>query len=207
MLTQFLTQVFEHGRVTVAGVDDPVVVDDSVRQLLTEADSARRLHLPSGLPELEINSAVWGAQKLYHSAVLLVHRAASADQTAELLQSWSSSPAEGCSNLNAAVHYSVDLCLRFMGDVIRMNQLAASDDPVSEQLLMLLREWPLSAVGSGVCEVIESSPVWQHPSLKLMFLDRAVKADDRSVLTADLVVTELQHLAGGFPELFGDALP
>ena len=192
MLVNFLIDLFEHGRV---GVPAPSEADDSVsdgvRQLLGNADQIRRQNLPPGCPELSLEAAIWGASLLYRAAQLLVYRDIGPDQIPQRLRQ-----RERTANASSE-HFSADLCLQYMHDVLRLSRATAEDDPLNQHLLSVLAEWPLSAVGIGA-ELPQDFVLFEDRALRLVFLERVVERNDLTALNVPSVRTALRAETGSF---------
>ena len=81
MLAEFLTNLFEHGRVQVASRQENSVTDlTEVENVLRGAEAVWRQTLPPDMPEFDVPTAVWSAQRLYAASSCLVYRAIEPEQ-------------------------------------------------------------------------------------------------------------------------------
>src|SRR5262245_33831852 len=116
---QFLEQLFEHGRVTVSAEQNETNSDTSkLPALLEQLDALYRMQLPAGLPKLEMNAAIYGAQTICRACQLLAYRDFTDTDIQSAIQIPTMSP-------NPAVHLSVDLALHFLPDAVRLARAAA----------------------------------------------------------------------------------
>lgn len=187
MLSGFLQQLFDCGRVVVGRPESDLDLDetDSVSVLL-QAEILWRSQLPSGLPPFDSGVAMWAASKLYRAAQLLVYRDLGEEAVLKHLTR------NGVSQVTATDHYSADLCLKFLKDVLRLGNALSESDPLDTRLRLLMNDWPLSRVGFGDA-VQEESVVWTHPALRMMYLDRVMQRNDSVAKQAEHVAEELRQ--------------
>lgn len=200
MLAEFLTDLFEHGRVTVSAPEEEAATDISAAQRVLQ-ESARnwKQGLPPGLPEFDPDIALWGAGRLYTAAACLVYRHIGPEEIRRLLSRRDPAPR------TPSEHFSVDLCLQFMKDVLRLAQAASENDPLCNQIVTLLQDWPLSAVGTP-SEAEPPDVVLNHPALKLMYLERVVSRKDTRAMKFDTVCSALRGYAGAHQEVLPEAI-
>lgn len=164
------------------------------QSFLIATESVWRQTLPGGLPEFQPKTAVRAATWLYHACRFLVFRELETDALQRDLNVFvpvTNSPAE---------HYSVDLCLRFAKDVLRLSQAAAENDPLNQQILNVLQHWPLSGVGTSASTACPDV-ILNHHALRIVYLDRVVRLNDNRALQNSIVQTALTNIAGKQTEL------
>ena len=132
---------------------------------------------------------MWAADRLYNAAQFLVFRHVEPEMIRQSLKRREPAPA------TAGEHYSGDLCLCFMKDVLRLAAAASENDPLNDGIRTLMTDWPLSAVGLE-CAVVPGPGVMENKTLRLMYLDRVVKHNDRQALQDDIVKNGLQDAVG-----------
>ena len=203
-LLRFLRQLFDHGRVTVEQEVHPKVDAAAVNELLTVYEAAYRQQLPAEMPALHLEAATYGAAMLYRAAQLLIYREASAEDVARTLHLGA---AAGTSN-SAGDQYSVDLCLHFLPDLVRLARAAAQDDPLVARLLQLGACWPLSSVGiAGVVlddvSLRRIGELSQHPGLWRLYIDRVMLTGDAARLVHEPTKFAAKAAIGAFPQLAG----
>lgn len=195
MLTEFLTELFESGRVRVSG--EPATNSDDLataRETLIRTEELAGRALPHGVPDFLPEVALEAGQRVWDAARFLVYRDIDPVHIRSTLGDFrpkTNRPDE---------HYSADLCLRFMKDVLRLSRATAENDPLNQAILELLAEWPLAAVGTSA-DVRSLSVIFDHRALRLMYLDRVVRLNDTRAMQQDNVRTALNELAGAQPEL------
>ncbi len=167
----FLRQLSETGHVSVRPFGAEVGEDD----WLPELDRRARLELPGEAPVLSLPAARWAAATFYRACQLLVCRDVPADEVTAAL-------AEGCPQARSpAVHYSADLVLRYLPDLLAAARRLAAGDPLTDALIRLAQEWPLSSVGvpglapEGLAEI---DTFIGHPGLRQLYADRILQHDD-----------------------------
>lgn len=202
MYVPFLQALFEHGRVVV-GTGEPSAEDlQAGDRVLAEMEARNRLDGPADLPKYERPTARWAAMTVYQSCRLIAIRAISAEEARDLL------PPPPVNADTAADHYSADLTLRFLPDVLRLAEEQSQADPVCKMLRALAHQWPLSSVGIRDLEVnrLRLEPVRNCPSLLSIYLDRIVRARDASRLKSEPIRAAYQQRLGAYPELQPEVL-
>lgn len=196
-LGRFLTQMFESGRVTVAAPDERWEEDDAeLHDTLGGYAAILRRSQPAGLPQLDLEAATYGARTLYRACQLLAYR----DLDERCVTEWIDIPPL---RANPAEHWSVDLVLHLLPDVVRLARAAASEDPLVHRLLQLGRRWPLSSVGIAGLGEVDIEPLRTHAALWLVYLDRVHAQADAARLEDERVRNSFDALWGAYPELAG----
>ena len=170
----FLSALFEHGRVAVAHPQEHVASDDVARArgLLGERAAIVALEFPGEPPPLDLSVAMWAAMTLYRGCQLAIYRELDAGAIDELL-------AEPCPAAESASrHYSADVMLVFLPDLIRQATRAAADDPLVARLRLLAAQWPLSSVGVEKTEPQHVDELAAHPGLLQLYVDRILAKKD-----------------------------
>jgi hypothetical protein len=200
-LLPFLRQLFDHGRVTV-GQDIRLQWDEaSLSELLAELDASYRRQLPETFPVLQMPAATFGALLMYRSAQVLTYR----DLGIEGLQQ---AIAAGPTGEGAGEQTSVDLCLHFLPDLVRLARAASANDPLVACLLDLGARWPLSSVGIGGVTLNEQGwarvlAMSQQPAAWRLYVDRVLQTGDASRLADPATRQAVRAAVGAFPQLAG----
>jgi hypothetical protein len=193
-MREFLDQLFTTGQVTVppAGVSFD---DDEIELEIRQFDRSARLSLSGEAPELDIESAVWAAGMLAEAARLAIARELSPAEIGQIIT-------RGCPKPRSPeVDYSADLFLRYLPELLAWVQRLAGDDPLLEHLRRLGAEWPLSSVGIKGLAVGSIEPFVGHASLRRLYVDRILAADDVSRLSDPRVADAARAAVGAHPEL------
>ena len=200
-LSSFLEDLFHTGRVRVRGIaplsDEEIAAADS---LLRSAEQAVRLEAPGEPPPFSVVAARWGATMLYRGAQALVYRDVAGEDLATLLRDRCPEPA------NPATHYSVDLTLRYLPDLLGLARRVSERDALVEQLLELGADWPLSSIGIDGIAVHDPGPILDDPCLLRMYADRMIQKRDLSRLNDERVREAARRAIGAFPELAPDVM-
>jgi len=204
-LLRFLRQLFDHGRVTVEPEANPGVDAAALNELLREFDALYRRQLPGELPALNLEAAVYAATTLYRGAQLLAYRDLGAEDIAAALNN---GPPPGQGTDSPAEQYSVDLCLHFLPDLVRLARAASQDDPLVARLMQLGSCWPLSSVGISGVALDDTSQrridgLSGHPGLWRLYVDRVLLTGDAARLTHDKTKLAAQAAVGAYSQLAG----
>ena len=204
-LSSFLEDLFDTGRVRAGGIaplsDEKIAAADS---LLRWAEQAVRLEAPGEPPPFSIAAGRWGAVMLYRAAQALVYRDIAGEELSTLLGVRCPEPA------NPATHYSVDLTLRYLPDLLGLARRISQRDALVERLRELGADWPLSSIGIEGIAVRHVGPILDHPCLLRLYADRIIQKRDLSRLNDQRVRDAARQAIGAFPELAPDiarALP
>lgn len=194
--TEFLESLFDNGRVKVITPEE-IQTDDrnAAEKLLLQSEAIWRLDQPMGLPEFNVSAGMWSAELLFRSAQFQVFR----DVNPEAIQS--AFKLAGPDVESPSSHYSVDLCFRYLGDVLRMSNLASSDDPLNDEISQLLSHWPLSAIGVKGVEPPVRGAAFKHQGLWRMFIDRVIAKGDARLMADPQIQQSIEVAVGAFPEL------
>jgi hypothetical protein len=178
--------------VGVGAVEDA----DELKDALGSFDALRRRQLPSGLPPFDATAAAYGARALYAACQLLAYRNFIDADLAEVIIIPPCRP-------NPAEHFSVDLVMQFLQDVLRLAKAAAPQDPLVTWLLELGRRWPLSSVGIANIGDVDASPLKENSALWRLYLDRVLATEDRARLVDSDARRAIAALIGAYPGLAG----
>lgn len=204
-LAPFLSALFADGRVHVAA-GDPAPTDtkradmelagtDQVDAELLAFERDRRDDLPATPPAVELEAARYGALMLYRACQFLVFR----DVDPETIQHELSREITG--SLSPSSHYSVDLTLRYLPDVVRLACGASEEDPLVTELIRLSGQWPLSAVGISGAEAGDATAIVSDPCLLRLYVDRIIARQDLGRLNDEQVRAAAAQAIGAFPQL------
>lgn len=192
----FLESMFEDGRVTVDEPTEILASDrEAARTVLAEAEQIIRSDAPAGLPAFDLEVALWAAEKLYRAAQFFVSR----DVNSEFIEAALSAPRPA--GEDAACHYSIDVCFRYIYDVLRLSESLSASDPLNEQLHKLVRDWPLSAVGVTRGDGTRLRQVLDDESLRVLYADRIIERSDREAMSEPQTAEAIKAIIGAFPDL------
>lgn len=195
-LVSFLTGVFADGRARVG--NDAELPEPRLREataLLQTFEREYRDNLPGTPPQVDPSAALYGAVTLYRVCQFLVFRDVEAKTIQTLLNRDFKQPH------TAAVHYSVDLTLRFLPDAFKLTAGKASGDPLLNELVALANRWPLSSVGMPDVDDAKADEFVDDPCLLRLYADRIIAKSDLTRLNHPRVKLEVERAIGSFPEL------
>jgi MoxR-vWA-beta-propeller ternary system domain bpX4 len=199
-LSVFLRALFDHGRVQVAAPTEKITGQDEqeAEKTLREQDAALRLEGPGQLPELNMAVAMWAAKTCYGACQLIVFRQLDEQAIGELLPS--TVPAAEPSSR----HWSADLTLRFLPDLLRHASVASEQDPLLRHLRSLAYQWPLSSVGIEGIAPEHLDDLVASPSLLQLYVDRILARKDFRRLEHPAVREAARQAVGMHSKLWPD---
>ena len=199
-IADFLSELFEHGRVRVGPFGAAISPDDwlNADSVLIAWDQAVRAEFPGQAPSFEAAVARWAAEQFYRAAQFFVFRDLSGDALRSALSA-ACPLADGASQ-----HYSVDLVFRFLPDLYRQARLLSHADPLCEKLSAWARDWPLSSIGIALDPPADVTCLTVHEGLWRQYIDRVVALKDWTRLKDARVRQQLRADMGFFAELAPD---
>lgn len=81
-------------------------------------------------------------------------------------------------DFTASAHYSVDLTMRFLPDLLRLARTRSSGDLLVDELNKLAHQWPLSSVGMGDVVDVSIRPIVEDSCLLQLYVDRIIARED-----------------------------
>lgn len=196
----FLVDLSSTGRVRVARSDlarSPPVAE--IAPILMDMDLAARIEMAGEAPPVSMPAATWAALVFYQGALALAHRDIDAGMVRAALARACPAPP------SPWVAYSVDLTFRWLPDLIALARGIAPSDQLVLGLLDLARTWPLSSVGVAGVGKVSSDGFFEHPSLRMLYVDRILERGDVARLEDPLVreavhecLGDQRHLAPAF---------
>ena len=209
-MNSFLLHLVESGHAAVppfvlkGGQQEAAFVDG---RLALEIDRRERLEFPGAAPDLSLPALQWAATTLYQACQLLVCRDVSAEETTHAL-------AAACpQGRSPETHYSVDLVLRYLPDLLANARRLAAGDALVEALTRIAWAWPLSSVGvPGLKpeDLSEVDTLISHRGLRQLYSDRIIQHGDAERLrhpgVRAAVGASLGDHAGALAPSFGPLL-
>ena len=177
-----------------AAAEFPRPTNDEVTQtiqLLEKADLLARRHAPADPPPFDPQAALWAARVLQFACVRLVDKI---EMDIELPEDLAQAEPDATS---ASHHWSVDLVFRSWWDLVKRSTTENEDDPLNATLLSIASRWPLAAVGTPAQTSSDRlSVVWDHPSLRQIYIDRVIQRADREKEAEPLVADAIRRVEG-----------
>lgn len=166
----------------------------AAEKVLASFERRYRLDLPGTPPEIFLPAAGWAAQLFYRACQCLAFREITAEETKQMLKPYSG-------KRDAAAHYSVDLTLRLLPDLIHRARQTSRDDPLVEELITVASAWPLSSVGISGVEADGLEPILDDECLRRLYVDRIISRDDRSRLSHPRIREAVRETVGMYEAL------
>ncbi len=202
-MSTFLLHLIESGHVSVRafGAEGaPPRGEAAETRLLLEMDRRERLEFPGEAPALSLPAAQWATATFYQACQLLVCRDVPAAETAEAL-------AAACPPARSPeVHYSADLVLRYLPDLLGTARRLAAGDTLVDALVRIALEWPLSSVGvpglkpEGLSEI---DTFIGHRGLRQLYADRILQHDDTGRIQHPAARAAVMASVGQHAGIFG----
>ena len=202
---EFLLHLAETGHVSVTpfGLESTAPPGNGDDALL-EIDRRERLEFPDEAPDLSPPSARWAAATFYRACQLLVCRDVPAGEVTSAL----SAPCP--QRRSPETHYSVDLVLRYLPDLLATARRLAAGDILVDALCRLALEWPLSSVGVTGIEagnLAEIDTFIAHRGLRQLYADRILLHHDLDRLRAPQARAAILASLGHHAATLGPNLP
>lgn len=207
-LFSFLESLLTDGRVLVAAVANsagdaiPISTSDveDGTDFLLNFEKLYRCDLPCTAPHIDTGAVRWGAITLFRACSLLSHRDADAATVSRMM----SDTFQGESR-TPSIHYSIDLTLRFLPDVMRYARAASPDDPLVHELKRISCEWPLSSVGIEDIDIddVSLNGILESDCLEKLYVDRILSTDDASRLSNPIIAQSVRAAIGIHSQLAG----
>jgi hypothetical protein len=197
-LPEFLDALFEHGHVATSSTEVSAADSVAARSLLSEFESNYRLDLPDQPPAFSPDAALWAASIFYRACHFTVDRDANPELLHRMLLAPCPEPA------TASVHYSADVVLRFLPDVIKVARAVSPEDPLVGVLVELAGRWPMSSVGVAGVDQIDGRVMIEDPCLSRIYVDRVMVRKDLARLGDRTVRCLVEESLGMYPELASD---
>lgn len=156
-------------------------------QLIIQVDKRLRADAPDHAPTLDLQASHWSLAIIHWGCRILVNRFESNTSLPPTLVE--SEP----SGQSPEHHWSVDIGLRFLSDLIRKATTASADDQLVQVLKQLATRWPYSSVGTEVAwDDARVNNILNNRSLTLSLLDRIHERKDTYHAQHPLLKTQFE---------------
>jgi len=172
-LTEFISSLINEGKVTVAPAIKSFTPEDIrlANVHLKQHYDDDSTDMPGQVPPYDPEAALWAACYLYRAVQFIqLRRLGEDDIKANLL------PFTGVRSPSAV--YAADLTLRYMPGLFDLAKGLAPGDPLVKELEIMAAAWPFSMAAIPAIVPEDLSPIMQHPSLKIAYIDRIIQAKD-----------------------------
>jgi len=196
-LSEFILSLKEEGRVAIKGKLHPFDAQDfeESKQLLRKYYDEDRIEMPFDPPVYSEKAALWASEYLYTAIQLTVLRDAGEEMIFEHLK-----PFDGDNDPSEI--YSADLMLRYMPELFELAKGLAPADVLVQELRRTALSWPFSSVGIELEQAVNDDNIFDHPSLKYVYVDRIIKEKDKTRLKNARVVDCIHEIAGEHLQIF-----
>jgi hypothetical protein len=190
----FLKSLIEEGR-AVVGSGSPA--EDSANGLaaLTQLNELAGVELGLAPPPFSSVAALWAARLIYHLCQFTVCR----DISPEQINSVCGVPCP--ETRGPETDWSADLTLRHLPKIFQLACHLSQADPLIQNLKQIATDWPLSSVGIPGLEISQIESFFEHPTLRRLYADRIIAAEDTSRLNDPRVAAILRADLGIHHEL------
>lgn len=166
-------------------------------EVVEETELAIRLEAPGEPPPFAPKAASWASVRFFRACQLAIYR----DLPAEAMDVELAS--DFTETRTPEVHYSVDIVMRYLPDLIKLSESASKSDPLVEHLMCWAHNWPLSSVGvSDIC-TLAIDEFADDASLLQLYADRIMAAGDQTRLSDPRVRAAVRSSFGMFPRIGG----
>lgn len=193
-LAEFLTRLQDEGRAAVRPGRTPGV-DSAATQKLAELDRIARAELAGPGAEFRPAVAAWGARMLYQICQFVVIRDLGEP---EIVAAFRIPCPE---KRGPGTDWSADLTFRHLPELFHLARHLNRADPLLRELQTLGALWPLSSVGLPDLGPLNLQSFLPNPSLKQLYVDRILAAEDYARLGQEEVDSALRTALGGHPDL------
>ena len=193
---EFLTGLFEDGRVTVPEVSP--LMDEELRagdDVIAEYERVHRLEMPGAAPQFIAPAGRWAGTRFFRACQFTVYRDVGEETLNKELAIEYREP------ISPDVHYSVDVIFRYLPDITRFAVSAAEKDPLVAHLYRWARQWPLSSVGMSGIDNVDIVSFADNSSLLRLYADRIICSGDKSRLSHEVVRGVVRSALGIYPDL------
>lgn len=192
--SDFLTQLFDSGTVTVAPALLPIPEKEQTAgvRIIRSRFEALALDYPADMPDFDANAALWAGQLIYYAVHLMVIRDAGAEEVTRLLPPYSTAP-------TPSAVISADVCLSYLPEILHAAKGFAPGDILVTTLKITARTWPFSAAGLALEGLPDIQAFSEHPALMQTYADRLIQHRQRERLRDPLLAPWLQRITAIIP--------
>lgn len=194
-MNEFLHSLFSNGELMIPQ-HESAFDKRQTHNAVTQFERVWRCELPGDPPEFVAESAVKATQILMAVCRSVVHREIRIEQTEQTITQVCLTDDD-----TPSLHYSVDLVLRFLPQVIERARRISESDTLLDLLKGIGRQWPLSSVGTKGCLPDQLPTALQHPCLWRMYVDRIISTKDLARVNIPSVRDAVGAALGPFPYL------
>ena len=148
------------------------------------------------LPAFETEAALWAAQTIYTAAQLLLYRENKETDLEQLLPDYNITR-------TASAVLSVDLCLRFLPDILVQLKMIDSEDSIIEILERKLIYWHYSGINYTLpLQLLDFNSMFIEHALKSIYINRIITYKKLDLANQDACKDTVAAHLGLFAEQF-----
>ena len=170
LFTEMITRLYQQGEIVLYNnvlnipADEALVTGDFLR----EAYDWEKQNYPFTAPEFDWTAALWSAKIVYFTAQLLLYRESAIEEVETLLRPYPDIP-------TADNILSVDICLRFLPDILNKLKAIDPDDEIIPILENFLVRWHYSAFKYPIEETnLDFKTVVSNDCIRQLYCDRII---------------------------------
>ncbi len=193
-VANLIQQLFDDGRLVLETDQRPGEVEiQRAVDAVVEFEKEYRESLAPDPPEVDRDAVAWSVELFY----LIAQQIAYQHLDQEKFEFHFGPPRV----VNSQSSYSVDLVFRFLPDILRLSRASDANALLTESLLKLAADWPLSSVGIALSAEPEIQPILNCRSLRIFYVDRIIEKGDIARLSHSEIRSDVQAAIGANPQL------
>jgi hypothetical protein len=174
LFTDMITRLYQYGEIVLYNNVLNILTDEALvtSEFLREVYDWEKKNYPFIPPDFDWTAALWSAKVVYFSAQLLLYREDTIEEVETLLRPYTEKP-------SAVNILSVDICLRFLPDILSKIKQVDPDDEIIPILESFLKEWHYSSINYSLEETnFDFDPIVSNDCLRQLYCDRIIANKD-----------------------------
>lgn len=170
LFTEMITRLYQEGEIVLYNnvlnipADEALITGDFLREVY----DWEKQNYPFTPPEFDWTAALWSAKVVYFSAQLLLFRETAIEEVETLLRPYTDPP-----TINNIL--SVDICLRFLPDILNKLKAIDPEDELIPILEPFLVQWHYSAFNYPIEETnLDFNTVVSNDCIRQLYSDRII---------------------------------
>ena len=174
LFKDMIIRLYQHGEIVLYNNVLDILTDEALvtSEFLKEVYDWEKQNYPFISPDFDWTAALWSAKMVYFSAQLLLYREDTMEEVETLLRPYTEKPS--VSNI-----LSVDICLRFLPDILTKIKQVDSEDEIIPILESFLKKWHYSGINYTLEETdFDFDPIVSNDCLRQLYCDRIIATKD-----------------------------
>jgi hypothetical protein len=177
-------------------VDFKLDENDVVVEFLRGEYENEMINFPFSPPEFNGAAALWGAKTVYTAAQILLYREHSEEELIGLFPEFSE-------QITPDAILSVDLCLRFLPQILNDTKNIDANDKLIPILEKILKTWHFSGIGiSAPNNDLDFELIFSNECLTQLYLDRVIESKDLERAKQPNLKEKIRAILGNYPEYY-----